>query len=313
MKSLRNLWWLGVVAAVAACDPYDDEVGGQPRVLSVFASGGNIDDGVVTQLDATGGDQTPWDITSTSVCTAAVPDKPSTPDVDESVPQRVKPDAGVIFVKVNKLLDGASIQTTPDSCVPTNGWLQVTRSVGGATPVADQTAWFTCYNPGTATTAEGSSIIIYRGENITPGFSGALWLDQANDAGTTTAVVDYVLTGQVKDKQGNPVDVNVTFHVEPDAGTVGDVTVDTTAKTVTWSDAECDGGAAATGGYHLFKQDPDDADPVPLIELPAGTVTFNDTAMTAERQYFIAPVIDNVGGSPYETTPQGPFDTTTNP
>ena len=43
MKSIRNLWWLGVVAAVAACDPYDDERGGQPEILSVVASGGDSD------------------------------------------------------------------------------------------------------------------------------------------------------------------------------------------------------------------------------------------------------------------------------
>lgn len=310
MKSMRNLWWLGVVAAVAACDPYDDEVGGQPSILSVFASGGNSNDGVLSEEDATGGGAAPWDVTSTSVCTAAVPDDLATTDVDESVPQQVKPDAGVIFVKVNKLLDGASIQTTPDSCVPANSWLTVTRD-----GVPDAAAWFTCYNPATATSAEGSSIVIYRGENISPGFSGNLWLDQANDAGTTTAVVDYALTGQVKDKQGNAVDVNITFHVEPDAGSVGDVTVDVPTQTITWGEAECDGGAAATGGYHLFKQDADvDEEPVPLAELPAGTTTFTDTGMPATgREYFIAPVIDNVGGAPYETTPQGPFDTSTNP
>ena len=308
MKSIRNLWWLGVVAAVAACDPYDDEVGGQPAILGVFASGGSSDLGVLTEEDATGGGTVPWDITTTSVCSAAVPDKPTTLDVDESEPQRVKPDAGVIFVKVNKLLDGASIQTTPDSCVPANSWLTVTRD-----GVPDAAAWFTCYNPSTATSAEGSSIVIYRGENISPGFSGDLWLDQANDAGTTTSVVDYVLTGQVKDKQGNPVEVDITFHVEPDAGSVGDVVVDTTAKTITWELAECDGGAAATGGYHLFKQDATDDAPVSLTEQPVGTVTFLDPDMTATRQYFIAPIIANVGGQPYETSQQGPFDTSTNP
>ena len=300
MKSMRNLWWLGVVAAVAACDPYDKEVGGQPSILGVFASGGNSNDGVLAEEDATGGGAAPWDVTSTSVCTAAVP--------ADSVPQRVKPDAGVIFVKVNKLLDGASIQTTPDSCVPANSWLTVTRD-----GVPDAAAWFTCYNPSTATSAEGSSIVIYRGENISPGFSGNLWLDQANDAGTTTSVVDYVLTGQVKDKQGNPVEVNITFHVEPDAGSVGDVVVDTTAKTITWELAECDGGAAATGGYHLFKQDATDDAPVSLTEQPAGTTSFTDPAMTDTREYFIAPIIANVGGQPYETSQQGPFDTTTNP
>jgi hypothetical protein len=309
MKSIRNLWWLGVVAAVAACDPYDDEIGGQPAILGVFASGGSSDLGVLTEEDATGGGTAPWDITTTSVCTAAVADDPETP-ANDSEPQRVKPDAGVIFVKVNKLLDGASIQTTPDSCVPANSWLTVTRD-----GVPDASAWFTCYNPSTATSAEGSSIVIYRGENISPGFSGDLWLDQANDAGTTTSVVDYVLTGEVKDKQGNPVDVNITFHVEPDAGSVGDVVVDTTAKTITWEAAECDGGAAATGGYALYKQDADvDEEPAPLIELPAGTTMFNDTAMPATgREYFIAPIIANVDGQPYETSPQGPFSEETNP
>ena len=90
---------------------------------------------------------------------------------------------------------------------------------------------------------------------------------------------------------------------------------DTTAKTITWEAAECDGGAAATGGYALYKQDADvDEEPVLLTTLPAGTTTFNDTAMPATgREYFIAPIIADVGGQPYETAQQGPFDTSTNP
>jgi hypothetical protein len=41
---------------------------------------------------------------------------------------------------------------------------------------------------------------------------------------------------------------------------------------------------------------------------------FNDTAMPATgREYFIAPIIANVDGQPYETSPQGPFSEETNP
>ena len=38
MNSIRKLWWVGAVALIAACDPYDDENKGAPSVISAFAS-----------------------------------------------------------------------------------------------------------------------------------------------------------------------------------------------------------------------------------------------------------------------------------
>lgn len=276
MKSIRKLWWLGAVAVIAACDPYDDERGGTPEILSVFGSVG--DDFVDAEGDATTG----YTITTPSACVPA--------DAEEGTEQHVDPLMPVIFVKFNKLLDGASIQATPESCAPANDWLSVARN--GAPDTGD---WFSCYNPSSPTASESASITLYRGEDVSTGVAGDGWLSVASGAGSATEVSTYVLTGNVQDKQGNAIPINITYVVQPDAGEV-DVTV--AAGVLTWDAAAC-GSATA---YNVYKQDATDEAPVLLTAAPITETTYTDATFVAEREYFVAPVIGTV-----ETELQGPF------
>jgi hypothetical protein len=297
MNSIRKLWWVGAVAIIAACDPYDDENSGAPQILSVFSS--NADEAVEATGDATAG----YELTTASVCSPLVPAE----DGDPEIPQHVDPVHPAIYVKFNKLLDGASIQASTQSCEPANGWLTVTRNG------APDTGWFSCYNPSSPTTSEGASVIFYRGADVSVGAAGDGWFAVATGAGSTTEFAEYVLTGNILDKQGNQIPINITYTVEPDAGPLGDVTVTAATGVITWEEAECLTGtaSAATGGYRIYKQDEADADPVELGVVAAGITAFTDPAPATGRVYFIAPIIATT--PPYETAPQGPFDESTNP
>jgi hypothetical protein len=296
MKSMRNLWWLGVVAAVAACDPYDDERGGQPEILSVIASGGDSD-GAAEFFDAALNEASgAYEVTATSTCTPAVPDDPATTE-DDSEPEATIADASIIYVKMNKLLDGASIQATPESCAPANGWITATKN--GA---PDTENWFSCYSPATATDAEGSSIVLYRGLDVTTGSSGDGWFVQS-DSASKSEVNTYTIQGTVQDKSGNPIPLSIAYTVDPDAGPV-EPTVTAATGEITWAAAGC-GTATA---YNVYKQDEADAEPVllTLTPIPArggADLDFTDPGpIVPGRVYFIAPLVGTV-----ETKLQGPF------
>jgi hypothetical protein len=219
-----------------------------------------------------------------------VPDDTGTPE-DDSEPEVTLADASVIYVKMNKLLDGASIQATPQSCAPANGWITATKNG------ADDTAnWFSCYSPSTATEAEGSSIVLYRGVDVSTGPSGDGWFVQS-DSASKSEVNAYTVAGTVQDKQGNPVAINIAYTVDPDAGPV-EPTVTAATGVITWDAAGC--GTAT--GYNVYKQDATDAEPVLLTPTPITDTTFTDPAPVAEREYFIAPLVGTV-----ETKLQGPF------
>jgi hypothetical protein len=183
MNKLKKLWWVGALALVAGCDPYDDEDKGDPQVLSVVATitalaAGeyHADDAIVDENAADG-----WAL-------AAVP-------------------AGhtVFQVKVNKPLDGASVQSTPTSCVPASG---VNLTVNGA---ADAT-WFTCYNPGSGTQAESSSVVVYKGSDVVSGVGGSGYFNEA-----TITPGTYAIAFTVRDRQGHslPVSFSATVVAAP--------------------------------------------------------------------------------------------------
>jgi hypothetical protein len=275
MNSIRKLWWVGAVALIAACDPYDDENTGTPQVLSVFASNSG------EAFEGTGDLQNGFTVVTPSTCTPA----------DGADPEETVADASVIYVKFNKLLDGASIQATPASCVPANNWLTDATTSTVADPTVD---WFSCYNPSSPTSSEGASVIIYPGADVTGGVAGEGWFTGALPANTSEAIV-YTLTGTIADKQGNQIPLDITFTVNPDAGPV-DVTV--AAGVLTWDAAGC--GTAT--GYNVYKQDATDDEPVLLTTAPITATTFTDPSPAAGREYFVAPVIGAI-----ETKLQGPF------
>lgn len=184
MSTNKKLSWIAALVATAAltgCDPYDDTAGGTPRILSVFASTGSGDGGEAAVEGTLEGDGS------------------YTLDGVDAGPT-------VIFIKTNKLLDGASIQTTPTSCVPAAG---IALQIGGAPAPAD---WYACYVPSSGTAAEGASVVIYQGEDIAPGVGGHGYFEAANlSAGT------HAISGVIKDRGGNEVPflVNATVVAAP--------------------------------------------------------------------------------------------------
>jgi hypothetical protein len=157
-----------------ACDPYEDEPGGTPAVTYVWLAGETLT-------------TAPYTFTN------------------------IADDAGlfVLIVKANVLLDGASIQATPQSCDPAGDWLTITGT--GATAMQTRTdagegQWYTCYYPSTASGTEpGGSVWIfwsppYDAENLP--------MDVADlDAGT------YNFAGTVATDAGGSIDIDVTATV----------------------------------------------------------------------------------------------------
>lgn len=179
MTNTRKLWLIGALALLAACDPFEDENKGPLQILSAFASTGTSDDGGATAV---------FEGTATAANTYTIAD--------------VGAGTTVFFVKTNKLLDGAKIQASTTSCVPAP---EVALTVNGA----PATGWFTCYYPGTSTTAEGASVVIYQGADIQPltGFFDSAALVEGT----------YAIAATITDKQGNQQRVTINATVVPAA------------------------------------------------------------------------------------------------
>lgn len=177
-KTIRT----GMIAALAAIglvgcgEPWPGENKADPQILRVIA----MDPGALGAFDSTG---------STTV---TAPDANGTWDLTG-----VDPVAAVIVVQANKLLDGATIQTSPADCTPVAGAFTFTPA-----PPAG-TTWYTCYNPTSPNTDQGGSVMIYAGDDpVDPGTAAAF------DPGTLVTV-----TGTVKDHQGKalPISVKVQY------------------------------------------------------------------------------------------------------
>ncbi|GAO03512.1 hypothetical protein [Anaeromyxobacter sp. PSR-1] len=189
MKTLTKLaLTLIAVAGLQACDPYEDENKGTPSVVNVIATDG----GAAVEGTNTG---TSWTVSS--------------------------PSSTVIFVKTNpgKLLDGASIQSSPTDCTPAGGWL----SVNGAGPGN----WMSCYYPQSPASFEGASVVLYPGPSISDVDS---WFSL-----TELAAGIYNLAGTVSDKQGHPLAIDVNVFVNDLAAAQSDTAG--TEITVDFSDA----------------------------------------------------------------------------
>jgi hypothetical protein len=236
MKTLTKLaLTLIAVAGLQACDPYDDENKGPPSVIGTIGVFNGDTPFIGTAAGST------WSV--------------------------VVPTKSVLFVKTNKLVNGDTIETAPpapdgsgEDCTPFGNWLQV----NGAPSVG----WMSCYYPGSPSSAEGASVVLYAGPSPTR-TSGYY------DASTLAAGV-YVLGGSVYDRQGHALTIDVNAFVaqaspKPDSDT---------QITVTFSDT----GTNLTG-VTLWKAD--DAGGAPgTWEQVATTSPFVDTGLTAETTYW---------------------------
>jgi hypothetical protein len=244
--------------AFVACDPYVGEPGGTPTVTSAFASiaGAPVDGTVPTAAGAVTIDAIPSD------CIGG----PGPP-----------PYAALVFVKFNKLLDGASIQTAPDNCTPAAGALTT------ATPALAGGSYYICYNPSSPTPTEGASVVIFWAQ--TPAAGTVSGWDVADllpaDA---AAVTTYHFAGSVKDKGGTAVAFDITANVDPNpnpgapgAPTFVDGAAGSGDVTVNWAAATC---SVATTQY-ILERAPNVPTGTPPVDAPGTFAAINGTPSTA--------------------------------
>ncbi len=218
---------LAVALAAAACDPYASENKDAPYIAAVFATDGDATNGAFA-VDGTGSGST-WTIAD--IPSTCFPD-PATPSTGT-----VLADAYAIFVTANKLLSGASIETTAGSCIPAGNWLTAT------TPPTGQ-SWFTCYYPSSPSVDLGGSVVIFKTAAYTDTDS---WNAVATLEGDPFVTITYTMSGSVSDQQGHPLALNVTATVAP-SGSVGQTPALTaTASAIpgqidlTWGNGACAG------------------------------------------------------------------------
>jgi len=182
--------------SVGACDPYEDEPGGTPQVIQAMVSGRLSGPWFDNTADGTG----LW----TPDTTYGEDAEGNLIEVPENPAESAGSDGRIVVVKTNVLLDGASIEATPQSCVPAGNWLNVTTAPAGLTGGT----WYTCYFPGTPTTLEGASVLIYYSA-LAP---GVLTANAPLRAGRLVAG-DYAMNGTIRAKNGTPIDIRVAFTV----------------------------------------------------------------------------------------------------
>lgn len=181
---MKKIIALAAAAAVlGACDPYNDEPGGTPAVTFVWAGGYDAAKEFYGVEDSTA----PYALADAAISASSV--------------------SLAFIVKANVLLNGASIENEPQTCVPAgatgadpDGWLTITAPAGLAGG-----SWYTCYYPSTPTDTE-------------PG--GAIWIfyaaeyDAPLETGFLTAG-DYTIAGTVKTKSGADLPINFSVTVAP--------------------------------------------------------------------------------------------------
>jgi len=211
----KGILAFAAVAAVAGCDPYKDENTGTPVVTSTIARARGMDPVLGTLAGGV------WTIDKPlprygCTCTCGGTDAaPTCTYVDGDFAADRWP---VVFVKSNKLLDGYSVQSTPDSCVPVGGtyapptinqgWLTApagpAECAGGA-----PSYWFACYLPNAPVPEEAGSVVLLRACQ-SPGLTAATaWREIA----LGTLGETFSLSGTVRDHQGHPLAFSVTVNM----------------------------------------------------------------------------------------------------
>lgn len=290
MKTLSK-WMLAALAATAAagCDPFEKAIGGPPAVTEAGFTEGTFDSGL-TGYTGTGSGST-WTATGVpAICSNTTPGIADAP--------------GFIWVKFNKLLDGASIQNLTDCTAQPALNLAVTIDGGG--PPTNQT-WYACYNPQAPVPTESASVMIFLGPTATPpnGWDGALPIPASG-----TAVTTVHATGTAHDKDGAaaPFDVTIQINPDPAPGTPSFSGFTPTSLTVDWTPA-----CVPVNSYDLQRA-PDVAGApgtyATITTTPAGTTTFGDTGLTTGNIYWYRVVANVTAGG---TATSGEASTSTAP
>ncbi len=211
----RDWQLLARAAALAAlgCNPYSPGNPAPPQIQAVFATNGAV------AIDGSLGGGT-WTV---AIPSNVMPGKPPAADTISAVEP-------VIFVATNKVLDGSTIETVPGSdCTPKDGWLS-------APPIAGS-VWYSCYDPSSPTSLQGSSIVLFASPSPISPARGAGWFDLAALPGSDTGVT-YSLSGNVADQEGRGLAISLSVIVGSPPGTPGPLAftnVSSTTLTVSWT------------------------------------------------------------------------------
>jgi hypothetical protein len=190
------------VLAVSNCDPYPNQNTAKPEILAVFASDGSTS--VEGQLESG-----TWTLTLPSTLV------PGDPTAQPPVPDTVVALQPVIFVRTNKLLDGATVQTAGETansdgdCTPRDNWLNVSPAA------ASGNVWYSCYDPSSATPSEGSAIVLFQSTSPISRSGNGWFAPTVVLPGLQNAPQTYTLDGSVKDQDGNDLPISVSVTVNP--------------------------------------------------------------------------------------------------
>ncbi len=275
MKTLTK-WMMAAFAAVAVvgCDPFQEAVGGAPAVIGAgFSQNGSAFEATLSG--------TAWTASGvTSICgntTAGAAEAP-----------------GFIYVKFNKLLDGAAIQTTPTDCTPVAALNLAVTYNGSATPPAG-TEWFACYTPSAPAPTEGASIFIFLGDATAAPPSGWFYSVPIPTSGNAVTVIHA--TGRGTDKSGATASFDVTSNIDPDPGVPGTPTFGTVTATsvvVNWAAAEC--AVAGTTEYVVERAAAAAGPWTTVTPAPTTALTFTDTTVVTATTYFYRVTAQSSGG-----------------
>lgn len=296
MKRIQLLTLLAASLALAACDPYDDADNGPAELIRVIAVDGHgatpPTEGV---LDPATGVWTIEDVTSTCVVAGGV----GTPIADQSG----------IYATFSNLIRPESVQADPAACTSSadaDAWFTATGDIA-----ADE-LWWACYQPASATSVEGASVIFTGGptpradDPATPAVDETIAPTDGLNAVVTSgdAVTTHSIAGEVTDLAGRQVPVNFTVTFRPNPGTV-DVNLTSSSENLTftpapttmrvqWAAAKC--GTPGTTLYLVERAPNVPNDPATAADDAAGTYVeiaadltateFTDTGLTAATKYW---------------------------
>jgi len=207
MKKIIALAVLGL--AVVACDPFNSEPGGTPVVRSAVITGRNagLEDIVFGWDSNYVGPYNGSLNTGTNTWTNFLNGDAETPAADRHgpTPSPASTYGRILVFTTNVLLDGTSVEQTPNSCLPVtaSNWT-FTAPAGHPT----NGVWYTCYYPSSATASDGASVYVYY-STVAPGPSTAA---QPIRAGRMVDG-DYAISGTVKAKDGQSLELKASFTV----------------------------------------------------------------------------------------------------
>jgi len=198
MKRIIAFAFVGLLVSACDFDLREDEASAK-TVKYAMVTGRSVDS------DDPAGPFLGTDVGGVWTITGATVSRPQTPT------PTVGSNGRIVVVTTDGLLDGASIEATPQSCSPTGDWLTVTGTGRDATLALFPTAaLYTCYYPSSATTDDGASVFMFFSE-IAP---GATTPSQPIRSGRM-APGAYSFRGNINSKDGSAFAIAVDVTVAP--------------------------------------------------------------------------------------------------